>query len=108
VLTPPVESGCLPGITRAVVLEDAARLGLAAIQQSLSLDELLDADEAFLTNSVMELMPLVRIGEHAIGDGRPGPVTRRLMAAYRELVEAETGAGSLPRVITREDHNFHG
>jgi len=91
-LTPPLDSGCLPGITRAVILEEATRLGIPSIEQPLSLDDLRDSDEAFLTNSVMELMPLVRVAERPIGDGRPGPVTRRLTAAYRAVVDAVTRA----------------
>jgi branched-chain amino acid aminotransferase len=92
VLTPSVECGCLPGITRAAVLEEATRLGIPAIEQALSPAELYDADEAFLTNSVMELMPLVRVGDRSIGKGRPGPVTKQLAAAYRAVVDVETSA----------------
>jgi branched-chain amino acid aminotransferase len=91
-VTPPVESGCLPGIARAVVLEIAPRLGLAVALRPLALSELLDADEAFLTNSLMEVMPLARAGDRPIGSGRPGPVTARLAAAYRAVVDEETSA----------------
>jgi len=94
--TPPVESGCLPGTARAVVLETAPRLGLTVALSPLSLPELLDAEEAFLTNSLMEVMPLVRVGDRPIGSGRPGPVTARLAAAYRALVIEETSAPLLP------------
>lgn len=85
-LTPPVESGCLPGITRAVVLERASALGLAASLRPFTLADLLAADEAFFTNSLREVMPLVRVGPHAVGSGRPGPVTARIAADYRWVV----------------------
>jgi len=91
-VTPPVESGCLPGTARAVVLESAPRLGLPVSLSPLSLPELLDADEVFLTNSLMEVMPLARVGDRPIGSGRPGPLTARLAAAYHAVVGEETSA----------------
>jgi len=88
-LTPPVEEGLLPGITRAAVLELAAEVGVPAEQQPLSAREVLDADEVFLTNSIMEVLPVGRIERKEIGDGRPGPVTRKLAEAYKALVTRE-------------------
>jgi len=84
--TPPVEAGILPGITRAVVLELAARLNIAAHEGTLTIEELHQADEAFLTNSIMEIMPLTYVEEQAVGKGKPGPLTTRLMTAYQALV----------------------
>jgi branched-chain amino acid aminotransferase len=89
-LTPPIDAGCLPGITRAAVLELAAAHGIPAAEASLPLSALAAAGEAFLTNSAIEVVPVVRIGGAAVGDGRPGPVTRSLQRAYRELVAKET------------------
>ncbi|MCX5685783.1 MAG: aminotransferase class IV [Planctomycetota bacterium] len=95
--TPPVEDGLLAGITREAVLELAAARGLPAEQRSLTVQDMLDADEVFLTNSIMEVMPVVRIEQHEVGPkddpdllGRPGPVARGLAAAYKALVERET------------------
>ena len=90
-LTPPVEDGLLAGVTRAAVLELAPAAGVAAEQRSLTVHDLLEADEVFLTNSIMEVMPVVRVERHEIGGGRPGPVTRKLAEAYRALVTRETG-----------------
>jgi len=93
-LTPPLESGLLPGITRQVVLELAVGLGISTAQPEISPDELPRFTEAFLTNAVMTLMPLVAVRdggrEMNIGTGRPGEVTMRLLSAYRELVARET------------------
>ena len=94
-VTPPVESGILPGITREVVMELADALGIDVTEGEVRLEDLGQFDEAFLTNSVMEIMPLVEVRDNAgevitIGSGRPGKITRRLMAAYRERVERET------------------
>ena len=91
-LTPPVEDGLLAGITRAAVLELAAAIGVPAEQRSLTVHDLLEADEAFLTNSIMEVLPLARVERREIGGGKPGPITRRLAQAYRDLVARETGA----------------
>jgi len=84
--TPSAESGILPGITREVVLELAQGLGITAVAGEIPLAQLLRADEAFLTNSVVEVMPIVEVDGKSIGSGKSGEVTKRLMAAYRELV----------------------
>jgi len=94
-VTPPLESGILPGVTREVVMELAHLLGINITEAEVRLEDLGQFDEAFLTNSVMELMPLVEARDDAgkiitIGSGKPGKLTRRLMAAYREMVERET------------------
>lgn len=95
-LTPPLGCGALPGITRAAVLELAAGAGLRAREATLSLEELAAADEAFLTSSVREIVPLVALRRDAattpIGPGRPGPATRRVAQAYRALVREECGS----------------
>uniref|UniRef100_A0A832I418 Aminodeoxychorismate lyase n=1 Tax=Eiseniibacteriota bacterium TaxID=2212470 RepID=A0A832I418_UNCEI len=83
VLTPPLARGILPGIARAVVLELCAALGLPAREADLSRADLAAADEAFVTNSVQEVVPLATV------DGAPLPgrvVGQRLLAAYRERV----------------------
>jgi len=89
-LTPAVEAGALPGITRQTVLELAGEGGVAVEEAQVSQDVIAAADEAFLTNSVMEVMPLVSVGGRPVGTGRPGPLTERLAALYRDLVARET------------------
>ena len=88
VRTPPLEAGILPGITRDVVCEIARRSGIDAREETLGDDDLLNADEAFLTSTTRELVPIVKVGDRAIGTGGPGPVTGRLLEAYRELAWA--------------------
>ena len=88
-ITPPVDAGILPGITRAAGLEIADSLNLQAREETFSPEELLRADEAFLTNSLMEIMPLVMLNEKKIGSGKPGPLTELLHQGYRELVNKE-------------------
>lgn len=86
--TPPLDAGILPGITRELVFEIAARLDIPTRQDPLYAEDLLGADEAFITSTLKEVMPIARVGEHAIGSSRPGPVTARLHAAYREKTRA--------------------
>jgi branched-chain amino acid aminotransferase len=85
-ITPSIESGILPGITREAVLELAKSTGITTAVKQVELDELLTAGEAFFTSSALEIMPLTILDNKPIGKGRPGPVTRQLMSGYRRLV----------------------
>jgi branched-chain amino acid aminotransferase len=84
-LTPSVDSGILPGITRDVVLELASGLGIETSECDVAVADLLDANEAFITNSVIEILPIVEVDKKPIGRGKPGVVTARLSEAYKEL-----------------------
>jgi branched-subunit amino acid aminotransferase/4-amino-4-deoxychorismate lyase len=88
-LTPGKESGILPGITRDIILKLATQSGIDTLEQDIELDELVHADEVFLTNSLIEVMPVTRLDMNPVGNGKPGPVTRKMMEAYRSLVIAE-------------------
>ena len=85
--TPSLESGILPGITREAVLEIARDLNIKAVERQVELGELSRAEEAFVTNSIIEVMPLTWLNGEPIGTGKPGKLTRNLMAAYKELVK---------------------
>ncbi|MFC1873737.1 aminotransferase class IV [Chloroflexota bacterium] len=84
--TPKEENGILPGVTRAVVLEMTSALDIGASEQDIRLEDVFTAEEAFLTNSLMEIIPLIEVDGKTVGSGRPGPVTRKLMTEYRKLV----------------------
>jgi branched-chain amino acid aminotransferase len=86
-ITPCFESGVLPGITREAVLEIARASHLKATERWVQLNELIEAQEAFLTNSILELMPLVSVEGRTIGTGKPGKLTRDLLFAYRKLID---------------------
>jgi branched-chain amino acid aminotransferase len=90
--TPPLGAGILAGVTRGVVLEVAGGLGVRVEERPLPLSRLPEADEAFLTSTVREVLPVVRVGERPVGGGAPGPVTRRLHEAFR----ARAGGGHKP------------
>ncbi len=75
-------SAALPGITRAVVLELAQTMAIPATPAAIDVNGVLSADEIFLTNSIMGIMPVCRIERHAIGNDKPGPLTRKLSELY--------------------------
>ncbi|MDP2930609.1 MAG: aminotransferase class IV, partial [bacterium] len=83
-------SGILPGVTRVVVFELAAKLGIKVKEVNIKPEELFTADEAFLTNSMIEVMPLTFVSSKPVGAGKPGKMARRLVKAYREMVKEET------------------
>lgn len=83
-VTPPDYETLLPGITRRIVLDLAQRVELRVRQQRTSPADLAAADEVFLTSTLRELLPVVRIDGHLIAEGRPGPMTRRLQEQFRE------------------------
>lgn len=82
--TPPVEIGALPGVTRRVVMELAARMGIEVAETRFQPDDLAKADECFLTGTGAEVVPVRSIEGKPIGKETPGPITKRLMEAFRE------------------------
>lgn len=90
-VTPSVEQGLLPGIMRGLVLELARYAGLKPLERPVALDELFTADEVFLTNSLMGVMPLVEVAGHAVANGSPGVATARLGRLVEESVLAAAG-----------------
>ncbi len=88
--TTPVAEGILPGVTRALTLGLADGL-LPVLERRITERELLAADEAFLTSSSIEVVPIVRAGKKRIGNGRPGAITRELQRRYRRMVARRLG-----------------
>jgi len=86
-ITPSLESGVLPGITREAVLEIAQAANIKTMERQVELKELIEAEEAFITNSILELMPLTKFEGKPIGTGKPGQLTKELLAAYRKIVD---------------------
>ena len=85
-LTPPLSAGLLPGITREVLFEVGPKIGVDVREATLRDSDLLGADEAFLTGTTREVMPIVRVDDRQIGSGLPGPVTKALHAGFRNLI----------------------
>jgi branched-chain amino acid aminotransferase len=92
-VTPPLDRGLLPGITREAVLEVAVRQQLPAAQRDIALAELMKADECFLTSSLAELLPVASVDGNPLNRPAPGTTTRQLMEGYRRLVVEELGLG---------------
>lgn len=84
--TPPVATGVLDGITRATVLALAREAGYVVAERDFRPEDLREADEIFLTSSVAEILPVARFEDRPVGRVQPGPVARRLLAAYRAHV----------------------
>jgi branched-chain amino acid aminotransferase len=94
-VTPAPNSGIIPGVTREVVMELAEGLGIGLTEGTVGLAIIKQCDEAFMTNALIEVMPLTAVSDESghtvtIGEGKPGKITRRLMEAYREMVEKES------------------
>jgi 4-amino-4-deoxychorismate lyase len=95
-VTPSLNSGIIPGVTREVVMELAESLGIGVTEGTVGLGIIKRCDEAFMTNAMIEVMPVTEVRDESgnsvsIGGGKLGKVTRQLMKAYRERVERETG-----------------
>src|SRR5258706_9751867 len=89
-LTPPIDAGLLPGITREFLFEIGAEAAIPVREAVLKDADLLGADEAFLTSSTREIVPIVQVDDRKIGSGAPGPVARALLDAFRNKAQALT------------------
>ena len=83
-LTPPLEAGILPGVTRGLVLEQARELGMRAREETIRAEDLFSADEVFVTSTLKEICPVRAIDGRPVGPVQPGPVTLRLLKIYRD------------------------
>lgn len=87
--TPPEDSGFISGVVREVVLQIASQLDKETIETDITLEDLYQADEAFLTNSVFEIMPLTSVNNRVIASGKPGKMTNEILGVYRDMVSKE-------------------
>jgi branched-chain amino acid aminotransferase len=81
-VTPPLETPVLPGIARRTVIELAEKLGIPCTERELSIRDLLAAEEVFLTNVIMTILPVTAIESHTISEGKVGAITKKLTEAY--------------------------
>ena len=89
-LTPPIDAGLLPGITREFLFEIGAVAGIPVREAVLKDADLFGADEAFLTSSTREVVPIVQVDDRRIGAGIPGPITQALLQGYRQRAQTLT------------------
>src|SRR5438105_7060391 len=90
IFTPPITAGALRGITRSVVFEIAAETGIKVVETDVTRHDVFIADECFLTGTAAEIIPVVKADGRPIGNGKPGPITTRMMTRFRQLTR-ETG-----------------
>lgn len=88
-ITPPTYAGILIGITRNAVIELAENMGIPVLEKNFTRHELFTADECFLTGTAAEVIPVVNVDGRLIADGKPGVITKKLIAAFGELVQKE-------------------
>jgi branched-chain amino acid aminotransferase len=82
VFTPPSSAGILPGVTRKRTIKLVRELGYNMLERALTPYDVVNADEAFLTGTLAQIVPLVKVKGIEIGDGEPGPITRQIMEAF--------------------------
>jgi len=97
-LTPPIDAGLLPGITREFLFEVGAEAGIPVREAVLRDADLFGADESFLTSTTREVVPIVQVDDRTIGAGTPGPITRALLEGYRRRAQALTSGQGQPHV----------
>ncbi len=93
VITPDPEAGILVGVTRQVVMSLAGELGLTVIERTVTPEDLSQADECFLTGTAAEVIAVTKIDETTIGGGEVGPITTKLLAAFREFTTSDRAEG---------------
>jgi len=86
--TPPVSAGILIGVTRMVVIEIATKAGYKVYEPNMTLYDIHNADECFLTGTAAEIIPVVKLDGRHIGDGKPGPVTKELLRLFRQYIQS--------------------
>jgi branched-chain amino acid aminotransferase len=86
-LTPPLSSGALDGITRALIIRLAKKLGIEVTERNITPNELFTADEAFFTGTAAEVAPIREVNKRVIGAGKPGPVTKRIMQEFKKATK---------------------
>lgn len=87
--TPPVSAGILEGITRDAVMQIAEEFNIPCVERDMALFDIYAADEAFLTGTAAEVVPMTKLDNREIGDGKPGATTWRIIQRYRELTRSE-------------------
>ncbi|HHY42953.1 MAG TPA: branched-chain-amino-acid transaminase [Thermoanaerobacterales bacterium] len=88
-ITPPPYVGILIGITRNTVMELAEKLGIKVEEKVFTRYEVFTADECFLSGTAAEAIPVVKVDGRPIGDGKPGPITKKIIDAFKELIKTE-------------------
>lgn len=89
--TPPIETPVLAGVARKTVCQIALKNSIKLVEKTLGINDVLDADEVFLTNVIMQVLPVSSVEKHTVGDGKVGPMTKKLMEFFGEFIKSECG-----------------
>lgn len=87
--TPPIETPVLAGVARKTVFQIALKNSIEFVEKNLYISDVLDADEVFLTNVIMQILPVNSVEKHTVGTGKPGPVTKKLQNNFDEYIRTE-------------------
>jgi len=85
-MTPPIRTPVLAGVARKTVCQIALKNSIKLVEKDLYINDLLEADEVFLTNVIMQVMPIIKVEKHTVGNGKVGPMTKKLIELFDKLV----------------------
>jgi branched-chain amino acid aminotransferase len=91
-LTPPLGTPVLPGVARQTICDLADKSKVDLQEKALRIDDLLGADEVFITNVIMKVMPVVNVEQHTVGKGTVGPVTKKLLTLFEKTISTQCGS----------------
>ena len=87
--TPPIETPVLAGVARKTVCQIALQHSIELVEKNLTINDVLGADEVFLTNVIMQVMPVITVEKHTVGDGNVGAMTKKLQKGFDEFIKNE-------------------
>jgi branched-chain amino acid aminotransferase len=91
IYSPPIDTPVLAGVARKTIFQIASKNSIEFVEKNLYIADLLEADEVFITNVIMQVMPVVQVEKHTVADGKIGPVTKKLTEKFDELIKIECG-----------------
>ena len=89
IYTPPIETPVLAGVARKTVCQIALKNSIKLVEKTLGINDVLEADEIFLTNVIMQILPISAVEKHTVGDGKVGPMTKELMKFFGGVIKNE-------------------
>jgi len=92
-MTPPIRTPVLAGVARKTVCQIALKNSIKLVEKDLYINDLLEADEVFLTNVIMQIMPIIKVEKHTVADGKVGPMTKKLLKKFNEFIKENCKPG---------------
>ena len=91
IYSPPIDTPVLAGVARKTIFQIASKNSIEFVEKNLYINDLLEADEVFITNVIMQVMPVVQVEKHTVADGKIGTITKKLTEKFDELIKTECG-----------------